>query len=397
MPWRVESVLDQRKAFVVERLKSECAFSELCREFGVSRKTGYKWMERFNQSGFPGLEDLDRCPENFREPVSAELVCEITKVRVEHESWGGRKIRQYLVRQKRFDALPCSRTIDRILKRSGLVTARSASIRVSIPPVEVVKPKSCNDVATSDFKGWWHMDDGNRCNPLTVRDEHARFILGLVALSETTFDAVKEHFEEVFIKYGLPLYMRFDNGPPFASIRGFMRLTQFGVWLLKLGVTPNPIAPASPYMNGAHERMHRDLKRELQRKPDRNLKAEQKRFDAWRHEFNHVRPHDALGGKTPAECYKRSARKYYREVDFDYPADFVMRNISNSGEFNWCNRPVFFSKAFAGQTIGIERVGDGLLKLWFYDYALGVADDQFRSVSEFHQPKRYSVGRRYAK
>jgi len=372
-------VLEQRKRFIVGYLEDQYSFTELCEEYGISRKTGYKWVHRFKEEGFDGLKDESRRPKRFRDEVAGEMICEIVKVRQWKPGWGGRSIRSYLLKHRKFKGVPHARTIDRILKRSGFVTSRRhAGKAKSYNEEPIVEAKECNDVWTVDFKGWWRTGDGKRCEPLTIRDGNSRFIVNLAALATTAFEPVKERFIESFELYGLPLYVRSDNGAPFASVRGFCRLTRFAVWLMKLGVTPNRIPPASPHLNGAHERMHRDIKRELQQKPSYNAKLEQKRFDIWRHEFNHVRPHQALGGDPPAKYYRSSRRKYtLLEPVYEYPADFQIRKVSTNGEFNWKNKAVRFAKSLAGEYIGIETCDDGSLQLWFTNYCLATADRYF--------------------
>lgn len=381
MPWKEESVSEQRRAFVSSYLgRGERTVSELCREHGISRKTGYKWVERFESGGLPALEDRSRRPNQFREEIGANIIVEIIRIRQWKATWGGRKIRAYLW-SNGMRALPCARSIDRILKRCGFVTSHRPGFSRVAGKLNVVKPEACNDVWTLDFKGWWLTQNARRCDPLTIRDEYSRYILCLAALERSTTEAVQEQFAETFRRYGLPHYIRSDNGVPFASARGFMGLTRLAVWFLKNDVTPNRIAPASPYMNGAHERMHKDIKAELQKTPAQDVRAEQKRFDLWKAEFNSLRPHQALGDETPAKRYRSSRRKYKPVLgDFEYPNNFMIRKVSGNGDFNWRNVPVRFAKSLAGEHIGLEPLSDQTLRLWFRNYPLGITDADCRKI-----------------
>jgi len=386
MPWRESSVSEQRKAFIGKYLHGgERNLSELCREFGISRKCGYKWIERFETGGIAGLEDQSRRPKHFRDAVSGDVVCEIVKIRDWKETWGGRKIRSYLLSQG-IKQIPCARTIDRILKRCGFVTSTPASSKRKQGKYNVIQPEACNDVWTLDMKGWWTTLNARRCDPLTIRDEHTRYILCLAALERGVFETVKEQFQETFIRYGLPLYIRSDNGSPFASAKGYMGLTRLAVWFLKQDICPNRIAPASPYMNGAHERMHRDIKAELQKTPAQDARAEQKRFDIWRAEYNRIRPHQSLNDQPPAKLYRSSKRKYKLvEEDFDYPQNFVLRKVSANGEFNWRNTPIRFAKSLAGEKIALEFLSDQTLRIWFRNYPLGITDVHCRKIQPAEQ------------
>lgn len=394
MPWKESSVLDQKKLFIVRWLESRESFTELCEDFGISRKTGYKWLMRYEEGGIPGLSERSREPVHKPSQISNELLCEIFKTRQRKEYWGGRKIRRYL-RNQGYETLPHARTIDRYLKLGGYVTPRRARREGELQAEKLIDASEPMDVATIDFKGWWRTGDGKRCEPLTVRDQKSRFILNLSAHSGTSFEAVKGRLTGIFCEYGLPLVMRSDNGSPFASVRALHRLTQFGVWLMKLGILPNRIEPASPGQNGAHERLHWDIKRELQRQPARELREEQKRFDVWSYEFNYERPHDSLNGDTPVQHFKASSRKFPgNNVLFEYPPDFEMRKVSANGEFNWKGKPIRFAKSLAGEYIGIEDCDEPDLKVWFCDFCLASLHRNGEYLVPTYTLSKENVGRR---
>ena len=394
MPWKESSAMDQKQLFIIQWQLQEESFTDLCDEFGIARKTGYKWVKRYQENGIKGLEEQTRQPLNMPRRISTEILCEIMKARHHKEFWGGKKISRYL-RSQGFEPVPHARTIDRYLKRCGYVTPRRARRNAELQEEVLIEAKAPMDVATIDFKGWWRTGDGKRCEPLTVRDQSSRYLLNLSAHPGTCFEAVKERLSMVFEQYGLPLVMRSDNGSPFASVSAMHRLTRFGVWLMKLGVLPNRIEPARPDQNGAHERFHRDIKRELQQKPARELREEQKRFDMWRYEFNYERPHEALGDDTPAQHFKASPRKYLGDnIEFEYPSDFEMRKISHVGEFNWKGKAVGFAKSLAGEYIGIEDCGGPDLKVWFYDFCLASLHRKGEYLVPSHTLSKEGTGRR---
>ena len=395
MPWKETKVLDQKRLFISRWCLGEECLTSLCEEFGVSRKTGYKWIDRFKKDGIGGLENLSQRPHAFRDETPREVVCEIIRIKNWKPFWGGRKIGHYLRAQKQLSKIPHSRTIDRYLRRCGYVTPRKTSSPKEFVSENLIEPSKPNDVWTLDFKGWWRTKDGKRCEPLTIRNMHSRYLLNLSAHRSATFEAVKERFYNIFEEFGLPRVIRSDNGGPFASVRAMHRLTRFGIMLMKHGVVPNRMDPGSPQQNGAHERMHLDIKRELQSTPAGKLRSEQERFDIWRYEFNHVRPHESLGGSTPAKCYKPSAKRFMGDkATFEYPVDFSLRKVSSSGDFFWNGKAVRLSKAFAGEYVGIEDCGEVDLNVYFCDFHLASLHRKERILTPTSVLRREAIGKR---
>jgi putative transposase len=375
MPWKETCVMDEKRLFIHRVELEEESISEVCEEFGISRKTGYKWITRYRQGGFKALEELSRRPRHFRDETPAEVICELIRIRQWKDDWGGRKIRSFL-KNKGWEVLPSARTIDRYLKRCGFVIPVHRSKWQEISAQDLVEPRGPNDVWTVDWKGWWRTLDGKRCNPLTIRDSSTRYVLNLSAHQRTTFEIVKERFIEVFSENGLPLAVRSDNGPPFGSIHRGRHLTRLAVWFMKLGILPNYIPPASPQYQGAHERYHLDLYRELEKKPAANVVEEQKRFKVHQYEFNFLRPHEALNNQVPAKIYAPSKRSYPGEkITFEYPVDFDVRKVNHNGVFFYKGVTIPFAKSLAGEYIGLEFRARPHPRVWYCDFSIGFLSD----------------------
>ena len=376
MPWKETCVMDERAELVLAAREENRNMAALCRVFGISRKTGYKWMERYEAEGLVGLKDLSRRPHKIPHETKADVVCEIVKIRTAYPSWGPKKIRAILRRTFRRKKLPAANTIGNVLKRCGLLDGRRRRKQTGLIPQErpCVTPDAPNDVWTIDFKGWWLTGDGTRCNPLTIRDEFCRYILEISALDKGTVEAVQPRFEAVFRKYGLPDTIRMDNGTPFVA-KGVVGLTRLSAWFIRLGIKVDRTRPAHPQDNGGHERMHRDMKGELQKKPANSLHEEQERFDLWKREFNTIRPHEALGMKTPAEIYRRSVKRFPKHLPkIEYPASYSMRSVRHDGYIKWNGTTRYVSQALAGEKVGLERMSDTTMRLWYCDVQIGELD-----------------------
>lgn len=372
MPWKETCAVDERMRFVLEYETGEDAMAEVCRRYGISRKTGYKWLGRYVEEGLEGLKERSRVPRHCPRAVGAEVVAAIVASRAAHPTWGAKKLRVLLERERPGTTWPARSTLAEILKRHGLVVPRKRRRRT--PPQE--EPfGSCegpNAVWCVDFKGWFRTGDGSRCDPLTLSDAYSRYLLRCQALRKPDGVFVRPLMEAAFREYGLPRAIRTDNGAPFAS-RGVAGLSALSVWWLKLGIVPERIDPGQPQQNGRHERMHLTLKAETASPPKRSLRAQQRRFDGFRREYNEVRPHEALGMETPASWYKPSGRGYPSlQEDPAYPSGWSRRRVCDRGEFRWQVTKVFLGRALDGELVGLEPLGGRYWRVWFAHLALGV-------------------------
>lgn len=360
--------MDLRHEFVLRAKDPLRNMSELCREFGIARKTGYQWFGRFLEKGKAGLEDRSHKPKQLTQ-TSGEIVLRIGELRREHPFWGPKKLRAILKREKLRD-VPSVKTIGRITKRLGFGPVRLQRVRKRKLTREggdlgALKP---NDVWTFDFKGWWRTKDGKRFEPLTVRDAASRFIL-LCVHSPETVAAAKEHCERLFRQYGLPAKIRADNGPPFACADAMGGLSRLSAWWISLGIEVSFSRPATPSDNGAHERMHLDVAAELQLEPGRDTSEQQRLVDEWVRIFNYVRPHEALGQRTPASVYRRSKRKM-KTIEPRYPADALVLKVNGRGRIALDGCAYFVGTTLTGQRIGLRRI-DEKLQVLFHNLQLG--------------------------
>jgi putative transposase len=369
MPWEATDAMKERTKFVLEweRRWKEAEggpvnMAELCRMFGVSRQTGYKWVERFRGAGFAitGVEERSRRPHRSPEALPAELEDLIVEARKRWPKWGPRKLHRKLVEANPGKRVPGPSVMAKVLKRRGMTTPRRRRRRLRA--AGVAAPFSgCdapNDVWCIDFKGWFLTGDGRRCYPLTLIDAFSRYLLRCEALLEPDGDHVRPILDSAFLEFGLPAAIRSDGGPPFAST-GPARLTQLSVWLLQLGIRVEIIAPGKPQQNGRLERLHRTLEEETASPPARDVRAQQRAFDPWRREYNHDRPHEALTLRTPASVYAVSARSYPRPlVKLELDPFTQVARIDKNGSITWHRRPLFISSALKHEYVQIEPVDE---------------------------------------
>lgn len=362
-----------RHEFVLKALEPRANISELAREHGISRKTAYKWLERFRERGVVGLEDLSRRPHSSPLRASGEAVLEVLRLRERHPTWGPKKLHVVLGRIVAGDDLPSVRTIARILERAGEVVPRRRPSPRSrpgeAPQTAVEKP---GDLWTVDFKGWWNASDGARCEPLTVRDAASRFVLCARLMSDTSGEAVQAVFEQLFADHGLPRAIQVDNGPPFACTRARCGITRLSAWWVALGVRVVRGRPAHPQDNGAHERMHLDMRYEVEDAGAADQVAQQRKLDTWRQEFNHVRPHEALGQRTPATVYRKSPQPYIGPRAPCYPAHATVRTVCSSGRIRYRGRLVRVGQGFSGYAVGVVPIDDTAIRIQFYELDLGL-------------------------
>lgn len=374
MPWKETGVVNLRSEFVLESLGGKTPFEELCRKYGISRKTGYKWKERFLADGLGGLQDQSRRPRSSPSQAGEDVACEIVRLKLAHRSWGPRKIRAVYGRAHAEADLPSESTFKRILDKAGLVTprrqrAQSQSGRLS----QRVTAERPNHVWTVDFKGWWKTRAGERFEPLTVRDAYSRYLLGAKALDGGGW-AVRAEFERLFAAHGLPEIIRSDNGSPFACTRAPLGLSRLSSWWLALGIDLDRIPPARPDQNGAHERMHRDLALEVEALSAADLTEQQARLDMWRNTYNHERPHEGIQMRVPADLYANSTRIYdANPIELQYPLGYLRRRVSSKGAIRLNKQGVQISEALIGWDIGLQPERDRYA-LWFCRLRLGEVD-----------------------
>jgi putative transposase len=369
MGWKGVTIMDQRVRFIAEYLRCHFPFKELCLQFGISRKTGYKWVDRYEQEGAGGLADRSRRPHSCPHITDEAIIEALVRVREKHPTWGPKKLLEVLA--PRYSDLPAISTAADILKRKGLIDGSKRRLRRKHPGCPKTTANEPNDIWTADYKGHFKMRNGLYCYPLTVCDMRSRYLLGCHAHRAISLVETKAHFATLFHEYGLPQRIRTDNGVPFAS-NALARLSTLSVWWVKLGIYPEQIEPGKPQQNGKHERMHRTMKKEATIPPEKDLKNQQERFDAFRKEYNTERPHEALGQKTPSSLYVPSERRMPKRLQhYDYPYHFEVRRVSRNSGIRWKARWVQVSVTLAEEYIGFEEVEDGIHNVYFCELLIG--------------------------
>jgi putative transposase len=372
MPWRETRVMDERMAFVVDVQRGEASLAELCRRYGISRKSGYKWLTRYEAGGAAALTDRSRAPHHHPQALSEAVAAAVLAVRARHPTWGPKKIRAWLGRHRGDLACPAESTIGLLLARQGLVKPRRP--RRHVPPSGA--PLSACDTPNAvwgvDFKGWFVLGNGRRCDPLSLSDLATRYVLRLQAVERPDTAHVWPLLDAAFREFGLPEVVRSDNGPPFASA-GAGGLSQLAVRLIKVGVRPERIAPGKPQQNGRHERLHRTVQAETARPPAYDARAQQRRFDEFKRLFNEERPHEALGQTPPAAHYRPAPRPYSgREREPEYASGHEVRRVRHNGEIKWRGELVFLSEALVGEPVGLaESETDGTWQVRYGPVELG--------------------------
>jgi transposase InsO family protein len=387
MPWKECSVMDERVRFVGRLLDGE-GMSEVCREFGISRKAGYKIWDRYRQEGLDALTDRSRRPVRYANQLPDQIERLIVETKKGKPHWGARKIRELLVRKLAGDVrIPAKSTVHAVLDRHDLVSRarkRRAANKATGTPLS--QAMASNDLWCADFKGEFKTGDGRYCHPLTVTDQASRMILLCEALESTKELPVIEAFVSLFRHRGLPAAIRSDNGLPFASPNGLYNLSKLSVFWLRLGIVIERIRPGNPQQNGRHERMHRTLKQETARPPGMNALQQQARFDDFVGEFNDERPHEALDMRTPAEAYAPSSRPYEGLPDVAYPFHDRDILVTACGRICMARKKINVSTVLAGQRLGITEVDDGIWLVSFMHYDLGYIDLEQRTLQTIDNP-----------
>jgi len=385
MPWKECSVMEERLRFVARLLDGE-GMSDVCREFGISRKTGYKIFDRYKEHGLEALSDRSRRPVRYANQLPPQIEGLIVTLKREKPHWGARKIRELLVRRLDGDIrVPAKSTVHAVLHRHGLVKAigRPRQRATGTPLSQGAAP---NDLWCGDFKGEFKLGNGQYCYPLTVTDHASRFLLLCEALESTREDLAVTAFEQLFHERGLPQAIRSDNGVPFASPNALFNLSKLSVWWLRLGIEIERIKPGHPQQNGRHERMHLTLKKEATRPPAMNYLQQQARFDDFVHEFNTERPHEALAMKCPAELYSASPRPYIGLPELAYPWHDRDVIVTACGRICMHRKRINISTVLAGQRLGIKEVDDGIWIVSFMHYDLGFIDLEQKTLQPLDNP-----------
>jgi putative transposase len=381
MPWQEMSPMDERVQFISDHQRGLYAMTELCARYGISRKTGYKWLERYAAEGARGLVERSHAPHACPHRVAPDLAALLLTARRGHPSWGPAKLLQYLApRHPGVAAWPAISTVADLLKRHGLVRPRRRRRAVVHPGAVPICTSAPNDLWTADFKGQFRTRNGVYCYPLTIADQHTRYLLRVHALLCTKGVGVRPVFERAFREFGLPLAIRTDNGVPFANT-GLHGLTQLSVWWLRLGIQHQRIRPASPQENDAHERMHRTLKAETTRPPAADRARQQLAFAAFRREYNHERPHAALAGDPPAARYAHSPRAYPATFPpLEYPGHYLVKRVTNAGTIRFKHKLLFLANALKQHHVGLDESGDGVWSLYLGSVLLGRIDERTMKV-----------------
>lgn len=379
MPWKETDAMKEKRSFIEAMLKQNRPFRELCREWGISEKTGYKWRKRFYEEGYAGLAEESRAPQEHPNAIDGDTAAEMIRLRLAHPTWGAKKILAIYHRLHPSLPLPSLSSVNRIIEKAGLLKKKrvhTAAITSECPrlnqAMEVHEP---NDVWCIDFKGWWR-SNGEICEPFTVRDKYSRKILCVRLMTSKSSEAVRLVMTELFRKYGLPKAIHSDNGTPFAATDGILGLTDLSAWWITLGILPERSLPGCPGQNGSLERMHADIAREIENKVPGGIAANQAALDNWVEEYNSVRPNEAIGMRTPDEVYRPSGRKYTGDFDIlEYPAGYLPRKVFKTGEIVLYGVRVTIGFALRRMYVGLrEQKQQGMYDVFLGEFLLGTLD-----------------------
>lgn len=373
MAWKKCDIMDERIKFISRLLDGE-GMTELCREFNISRKTGYKFYNRYKEEGLEGFVNKSRKPIRLANMVDNYIEELVVSIREERPTWGARKIREVLIRKHKDVKLPALSTIHVILDRNGLVKSRKRR-RFKAEGTVLSAAANPNDLWSADFKGQFRLKNSKYCYPLTITDNVSRYILACESLESNAESTAFPVFERTFYEHGLPRAIRTDNGVPFASPNSLFQLSKLSVWWLRLGIKFERIEPGHPQQNGRHERMHRTLKDETTKPPASNILQQQEMFDLFIHHFNSERPHQSLEMKCPAEVHYSSKSTFDGKLpDIDYSNHQHRANVSVSGSIKFQGSTIFISESLASQPLGISSVEEDIWAVDFMNYRIGFFD-----------------------
>lgn len=380
MPWITTKPMDQKVQLIADLQRGYFSITDLSQKYGISRKTAYKWIARYEEMGIDGLKEQSRRPSHSPKQTSDDLVELIVQEKLKNQKRGPKKIYHQLKMRYPHMQWPAPSTIGEWLKKHGLVNKRKRRRRV--PPY--TEPfQSCykpNAVWSADFKGQFHTRDGEVCYPLTISDNYSRYLLACQGLPGPRYEPTKQVFISVFRKYGLPDTLRIDNGVPFVS-RGIGGLSRLSIWWIQLGIVPERIEKGCPHQNGRHERMHRTLKEEAIGSTAVHRKAQQRQFDWFRFDYNHNRPHESLHQEPPAKHYQRSNRIYIEKLMRPaYDLDIMTRRVCSGGDIKLYGHRYYLTELLFGQDVGLKETTDGILSVYYSFQQLGTIDLRKKKV-----------------
>jgi len=388
MGWTETCAVEERMRFVLAVQEHEESFAAVCRQFGVSRRVGYKWLARFEEEGAAGLFDRPRVPLHQPQRIADSIAERCLEVRRAHPTWGPLKVRAFLARKSGQTEWPAASTIGELFDREGLTVKRKLRRRSPPSSAPFADCEAANDTWCIDFKGWFLTGDGRRCEPLTLTDAYSRYLLRCQALARTDTDHVWPVLDAAFREFGLPHYLRSDNGSPFAS-RGAGGLSRLSVKLIKAGVTPERIAPGKPQQNGRHERMHLTLLQEVASPPARNMREQHERLRSFQQFYNEERPHQALDHATPADRYQPSTRRFDGVLRKpEYSDDRDVRSVRRNGDIKWQGSTIYISEARVGEPVGLTENESG----WTVSYGPILLGAIERGRGRLRKPKRKTKG-----
>jgi len=378
MPWEQTSAMDQRVKFIADCLSGRYSKSELCRAYGISRPTAYKWIKRYHESKAKGFEELSRAPQHHPNQTCEEVREMIVETKLYRQSWGPKKVLDYLRGNGPELIWPADSTAGEILKRAGLVKRRVKRQHVTAYSEPFGSCQAPNQTWSADFKGDFALGNHRRCYPLTLSDNFSRYLLLCRALEHPSYAAVRPWFEWAFREYGLPQAIRTDNGAPFASL-AIGGVSELSKWWIQLGIRPERIKPGKPSQNGRHERMHRTLKQDVAPQPTHQ--RQQHHFDWFQEQYNGERPHESLGRKTPASVYYPSPRVYPGKVPpVEYDSKSVVRQVRHNGEIKWCSELIYISQVLAHEPLGLKQIEEQKWEVRYSFHLLGILDERLKTV-----------------
>jgi len=377
MPWKETTTMEQKIEFICEWRTGKYTITELCKNFEISRPTAYKLISRFENQGFEGLKEQSRAPGKHPNATNENIVESILKLKKKYKLWGAKKIRELLFKEFPEQDVPSVITVHNILKKNGLVCPQKRMRRVK-PVFPIFDPKSCNEVWSADYKGKFLMGNKIYCHPLTIADSKSRFLFTAKGHYKENLKSAKAEFKRVFRTYGIPKQIHTDNGSPFGSVRAIQRYTRLSYWFIELGISPVFSDPAHPEQNGRHERMHRDLKAACAKPSAYDLKAQQRRLNHFVKEYNNIRPHEALGMKTPANKHDFSTSPFPEKItEFHYDSKYKVLKVTKNGSIRWKSYYwVYVTAALMGKYVAIEDIGNGIWKVFYRNVLLGFFDEK---------------------